>query len=397
MSIKLLIKSLLRRKVVTVLLFLQLAMTLALLVNATLLAQQAHQLLNQDTGLPLDEVLAVRIKPSARALRAQPALQDLMDRQMTAIRQMSGVQAVAFANQAPLQMGGSNGNVNDSDHPETNNVDTVPANYVSADYLKVLGVKVLAGEWPAMPTAFDPNAQLGVVLTESLARKVFGEGSAIGKQTNRGRVAAVVSDYHSQRFASALPYNSILVTPMPTGDWGYVMLIRVNAEQLLAVQQALPAVLQQVDANIEIQDSKSLSERRANLYGNEHGLSVLLSLLAGLMLVVAMVSSYSNAYFHALKMQQEIGIKRALGASRHAILLELLSENWLTTLVGTSLGLLAAYGLNQALALVISVPSLPVWLVGVAILALLVCVTIATWYPARIATQISPATATKTL
>lgn len=397
MSFKLLIKSLLRRKVVTVLLFLQLAMTLGLLVNSVLLARQAHDLLDVETGMPLDEVIAIRMKPTVAAERQPPALQGFIERQLAAVRQVNGVVSVAISNQSTLEFGGSNGNLYDVDHQDTTNVETVPNNYVSADYLKVLGVDVLQGEWPAMPPAFDRNLDTGVVITQSLAEKIYGRGDVVGKQTSRGRVAAVVSDFHGQRFASNLNYNLMIVTQMPTADWGYVMLVRVQAQALDTLMQQLPEVIRGVDANVEIGQVRSLRDKHNMLYANERGLATLLTVLAVLMLVVAMVSSYSNAFFHAQKMQQEIGIKRALGASKQFIFIELLNESWLTTAFGCLLGVCCAVGLNQALASVISIPAIPLWLPLLAMLVLMGCVTVATWYPARIATLVSPATATKTL
>lgn len=397
MSIKLLIKSLLRRKVVTVLLFLQLALTLGLLVNSVLLARQAHDLLDVDTGMPLDEVITIRMKPTVARERQQPAVQAFIERQLAAVRQVNGVVDAAVSNQSPLEFGGSNGNVFDIEHEQTTNVPMVPTNFVNTDYLKVLNLKVLQGEWPVMPTEFPSTVDNGVVITESLARKLFGEKNAIGQKTNRSWVAAVVSDFHGQRYATALNYNVMHVTPLPTADWGYVLLVRVKPELLASLMQQLPDVIRSADANVDIFDVQSLRDKHNELYANEHGLAILLTVLAVLMLLVAMVSSYSNAFFHAQKLQQEIGIKRALGASKQLIFVELLSENWLTTGIGCLLGILCAVGLNQALALVISIPVIPLWLPLVAMLVLLGCVTVATWYPARLATLVSPATATKTL
>lgn len=56
MSLHLLLKSLLRRKVVTFLLLVQLALTLALLVNSLLLASQTRDKLNEPTGLDLPHI-----------------------------------------------------------------------------------------------------------------------------------------------------------------------------------------------------------------------------------------------------------------------------------------------------------------------------------------------------
>jgi putative ABC transport system permease protein len=110
-----------------------------------------------------------------------------------------------------------------------------------------------------------------------------------------------------------------------------------------------------------------------------------------------MVSAYSNAFFHALKQQQEIGIKRALGASKVFVLRELFAEAWLVTGVGCVLGIAACLILNRLLASVLVIPAVPIWLPLITIGLLFVCVTLATWNPARIAVTVSPVVATKSL
>lgn len=397
MSLHLLIKSLLRRKVVTGLLLVQLAMTLALLVNSLLLASQTRDKLNEPTGLNLPHTLHVQLKPTTPDLRAYPLLGDLLERQLAAVRALPGVKAVAYANQGPVRQGGNNGNLFDAEAEERTNIPTIPQYMVSPDFFAALGLAVVDGQLPVTPVAVDIPTPSPLILTRSLAEKLFPGRSAIGLKTNRAPVAAVVEDFFGQSSATDPVYNSIQVSPLLGVDWGYALLINTSADSTAQIRQQLPEVLRQVDANIEIFYVRSLEEQHQQLYRNEFGLATLLGILSGLMLLVAMVSSYSNAHFHALKQQQEIGIKRALGASKQLILLELLSENWLTTAIGAVLGLFCALTLNKLLASVISLEALNWWLPLLCSAVLLVCVTLATWYPARIATAVSPATATKTL
>ena len=105
MSFYLLIKGLLNRKVVTALLLLQLAMTLALLLNSILLAQQTHQQLNQPTGLDLDNIVLVQLKPTTASLRVYPALEELLNRQLAAVSALPGVVAAAYSNQSAILQG----------------------------------------------------------------------------------------------------------------------------------------------------------------------------------------------------------------------------------------------------------------------------------------------------
>lgn len=397
MSFYLLCKVLFSRKVVTSLLLVQLAMTLALLLNSILLAQQTQQQLNQPTGLDLDNTLVALLKPTTASLRVYPALQELLDRQLNAVQALPGVVAAAYANQSAILVGGNNGNIYDVEQEERTNIPTVPMYFVSKDFFSVLNSKVLQGELPQHSVSLDGTVQPEVVLTKSLADKLFIGQSALGRQTSRGRVAAVIDDFYGQRYSDHVMYNTVQVAPPYGVDWGYSIMLRTRPEQTEAVRQQLADVLRAVEPDIEIFHIRSLAEQHKDLYRNEYGLAMLLGILSALMLLVTMVSSYSSTHFHALKRQQEIGVKRALGASKNTILLELLSENWLCTAVGAVFGVGLGLLLNQALAQVITIPALSWYLPVVTLAALLLCVTVATWYPATIATRISPATATKAL
>ncbi|MDP5134564.1 ABC transporter permease [Rheinheimera baltica] len=397
MSFYMLCKVLFSRKVVTGLLLLQLAMTLALLLNSILLAQQTHQQLNQPTGLDLENILLVQLKPTTASLRVYPALEDLLNRQLDAVQAIPGVIAAAYSNQSPIAQGGNNGNIFVVEQQERTNVPSVPMYFVSKDFFKVLGSQVLQGELPQHSVSLDAPGTPDVVLTQSLAQKLFGSASAPGQQVSRGRVAAVISDFYGQRSGSHVMYNNMQVAPPYGVDWGYSILLRSQPQHTAAVRQQLDSALRNVEPNIEIYNIRTLAEQHQRLYRNEYGLATLLALLSGLMLLVTMVSSYSSTHFHALKRQQEIGIKRALGASKKIIFIELLTENWLCTALGSVLGVFLALLLNHALAQVISIPALSGYLPLVAITVLLLCVTVATWYPATIATRVSPATATKAL
>lgn len=397
MSFYLLFKVLFSRKVVTGLLLLQLAMTLALLLNSILLAKQTHQQLNQPTGLDVDNTLLVQLKPTMASLRVYPALEELLNRQLDAVQTMPGVIAAAYTNQSAILQGGNNGNVYIDGEEDRTNQPSVPMYFVSKDFFNVLNSDVLQGELPQHSVSLDNPVQPDVVITKSLADKLFAGKPAVGKQLNRGRVAAVISDFYGQRHGTDVMFNNIQVAPPYSVDWGYGILLRVQPGQAENVRQQVDKVLRNVEPNIEILHVRTLAEQYQRLYRNEYGLATLLALLSALMLLVTMVSSYSSTHFHALKRQQEIGVKRALGASKKVIFLELLSENWLCTAIGALFGIGCALLLNKALSQVITIPPLDLYLPLLASLILLVCVTVATWYPAAIATRISPATATKAL
>lgn len=393
MSVHLILKSLLRRKVVTALLLLQLAVTLGLVVNSLLLASAAKELVEQPTGLALEQILTVRVKPTSKAMRVEPALSEVINRQLAAIRQIPGVEAAEYLNQIPLRQGGSNRNIFETDRQDETNVDSVPYYNTSEQILQVLGVKLITGR---LLTQLDRGTD-NTLLTEKLAKQLFAEQNPVGKATNNGTVVGVVSDFYSQRYASDPFYGQITFAALERVEQGYQLIVRVAPGQSEVVRQQLTDVIRNAEPEMDIGTVLRMDENRDEVFRSEIGLATLLAVLSGLMLLVAMISAYSHAHFHALQMQKEVGIKRALGASKARVLLDVLSESWLTTTIGAGFGILVCYALNISLAKVISIPAVPVWLPLLTLVLLLLCVTLATWYPARIATRISPATATKTL
>ncbi len=393
MSISQLIRSLLRRKIITLLLLMQIAFTLALVANSFVLAQQARQLAAQPTGLDLHNTLSLQLKPTTVALRQQPALDELLERQQQAIADLPGVISVGWSNQPPLVWGGSKVNVSIAGQQETSNRDFIPLQLSSVSVLDALSLQLVSGRWFEDTDLNTPVA----VLTQSFAQQLFVDEVAVGQLTNYGTVIGVVADVLLHRSSNNSADGIFLHRQLSSVGWGYTLLIKTQPGQLNQVRQQLPDLLRSVEPETDILMSSSLAEMRDQLYSEERGMAILLSVLSGLMLLVSLISAYSHALFHGMQQQNEIGIKRALGASKQRILLDVFSESWLTTVIGASLGLLASYLLQQQLSKIISLPALPLWLPLATALMLLLCVTVATWYPAAIATRVSPATATKAL
>lgn len=407
MSFTLIVKSILRRKLVTSLLLVQLAVTLAFLINSTLMGLHARELLNRDTGLDLDNTLMITLKPTSPAMIEEPFLSNLLERQLDALRKIDAVRSAAFMSQAPLTRWGSNGDLSDLENEQLYKVDMCPFTEASTDVFSVLGLKVVSGVLPdQLSELIDFNsvdiAKLDIktrkiVITESLAKRMYGDKPAVGRFTNRGQIVAVVSNFTGQLGGEDKNFHVLSIEHLQLGRQSYLLMVRVQPGMAESVRPQLAEKLRAVDPNIEILYTKTLKEQKYDLYQYQRGLASLLLILSALMLVVAMISAYSNAFFHALQQHQEIGIKRALGADKKLIFRELLTESWLTTAVGSVMGLGGALVLNRTLALALEIPAIPLWLPLVAVGLLMLCVTLASWYPTRIAVNISPVSATKSV
>ena len=94
---------------------------------------------------------------------------------------------------------------------------------------------------------------------------------------------------------------------------------------------------------------------------------------------------------------QQIGTRRALGATRRDILAHFLLENWMVTTAGLGLGIILAYGLNFLLVSRVSDVKMDPRLVLIGVVLLWINGIVATIFPAMRASGVSPAIATRSV
>ena len=144
-------------------------------------------------------------------------------------------------------------------------------------------------------------------------------------------------------------------------------------------------------------ESRSIAELRRESYAGDRAMIVLMSGLSILLVTVTALGIVGMASFWVTQRTKQIGTRRALGATRAAIVREFQVENALLTTAGAALGVALAYGLNYWLAKQASVAVLPALYVLVGIAIVFALGQIAVYRPARRASQISPAIATRSV
>ena len=121
----------------------------------------------------------------------------------------------------------------------------------------------------------------------------------------------------------------------------------------------------------------------------------LLLIVSGLLLLVTALGIIGLASFWVQQRTKQIGIRRALGATRAQILRYFQTENFLLAGIGIVVGMLLAYLLNQWLMGRYELPRLPLLYLPVGAVLLWLLGQIAVFGPARKAASIPPAVATR--
>ncbi|MFC5740160.1 ABC transporter permease [Dyella tabacisoli] len=414
MQIKPILSALRQHKAGTVLIAMQIALTLAIVCNALFIIQQRLAHLSEPSGIDETHLFVVENqwvgKPSPDQLDAQ------IRADLSALRQLSSVQDASVSNSYPLHGGGWDDGLKLK--PDQANATTEAAIYFADEHmLATLGLKLIAGrnfradEIGHMGIR-DALAPPVIVITKALAEKLFPSvdghaNAALGKtvylMSNRTTIIGIVDQLQSQsvaRWAADFAHRSVLVPLRLVSPQGTYYLIQAKPGQLdAAMHAAEPTLLAQSRKRV-ISDKDGLlsfAEVRAHAYDSDYGMAVLMGIVCVVLLAITAAGIVGLTSFWVGQRRRQIGVRRALGATRRDILSYFMTENLLISSGGALLGVLLAVTMNLWLVIRFEMQHLSLLYVfiGVAILLLLgQCAVLA---PAMRAAQVSPVEATRTV
>ncbi|MEO8779409.1 MAG: FtsX-like permease family protein [Rhodanobacter sp.] len=408
MQIKPILSALRRHKAGTLLIMLQIALTLAIVSNAFFIIQQNLTQLSRPTGI--DEAQIVRINNQfATGTEATDAA--LMQSDLDTLRRVPGVVDAYATNSLPLSRSGRSMGINLK--PGQPNAMVTAAFYFADEHtIPTLGLQLLAGRNFSPSEIVDQTDNdafkvPSVIITQSLADTQFPHGSALGKVLYIGSAASTVVGivrrlevpWVDAAGAGVHDGDSVLMAARSISNRASYVL-RVRPGQLEAVKTAAPNALFASNRVRVIPDDKgvqSFSEIRAEAYASVRGTAVLMGIISLVLLGVTAAGIVGLSSFWVGQRRRQIGIRRALGATSHDILSYFLTENFLISLAGVALGTLLALGMNAWMMQHFEMHRLSPLYVAIGVIVLLLLGQSAVLAPALRASRVPPVTATRTV
>jgi putative ABC transport system permease protein len=354
MGLRPILSAMRRNKFGALLIAAQMAVTLAFLANALTLVEQRIAWSDRPSGLDEANIFVMHSEVVDHGA-------DLAARQagdIDALRSLTGVVDAYTTNMYPLEGGGWIETVNliaDQKIPTA-----FAAHYMGDDHaLHTMGLKLIAGRnfTPAEivnRTEDDIPLASGFIVTKTLAAKLFPQGNALGQsifvENDKPRPIVGIVDRLQGPMTVATGFNSTyaensVITPYRLISEHNVYMVRVQPGQLNAVLKAAEAKLMQLQGN-RILQSLSMSQVRADAYRGDHGLIVLLTCICVALLVVTAFGIIGLTSYWVAQRRQQIGIRRALGATRQAIVRYFQTENFMIAAAGVAVGIAFAIALN---------------------------------------------------
>jgi predicted permease len=315
---------------------------------------------------------------------------------LEAITAQPGVESATLARYVPLGLGGSSsqGLEVDGYTPRPNEEITITYNTIAPRYFETMRIGLVEGrEFTAMDT---PESPAVLIISESMARRYWPNGGALGGKVRFGKDQAEVVG-----IAKDIKYARLAEPPRP--HMYFPLMQRFTSAVVLHVRSEAPAatvlasirsVVRGMDANLPIYDARTVEEHmQTAVFAQKMGANML-GAMGILALVLAAVGLYGVIAYAVSQRTQEMGIRLALGAAPRDLLQMVLRHGLLLTAIGLAIGLALSFGLSGLMRSLLPgiAPRDPLTFAGVP-LVLLAIAAAAALIPARRAGAVDPVVA----
>lgn len=392
-------RSLLRNILITV----QIAVSIVLLTGASLLTRSLWKLETQPIGFQPAHTIAVSLGLNRHRYNTREKLDVAYVELESKLRASAGPAAYALTDTVPP--GGeaherpfSNMAVVGAP-PLPSEGGAVKFRYITPGYFGVLRIPILIGR--GFVERDRVTSEHTVVLSASLARRMFGASNPLGHQVVLSEtrvpytVIGVAGDVKNDGLASA-PMPEYYIVRKPHNDFtmstSAVALFR-SSQSSQAFEPWIRSQLAALDPNMTMTIS-TLADVVSNENRRPKFLAVLIGLFAAFGLVLSAVGLYGVVSFLVSQQTREIGVRMAIGATPALIAKLVLSYALLRAGMGIAAGLLIYFALaRSARALLFDIsPTDPISLT-VSLGLLLGTTLLAAWRPSHRAAQIDPSIA----
>ena len=373
----------------------QVALSLVLLIAATLLVRALEHARQTDPGYTMDHRLAARIYVSEPEY--SPASGRLFfERVLETMRAAPGVRSATLSYTTPLGMSDSKCAASDPVvRPRR-----VSSNVVVPGYFDTIGIPILRGrQFLATDRA---GSQPVFIVNETLARRYWAEEDPIGKtiwlgcDPKRPRTQATVVGLARDAKYESLDEEARPFVYAPLGqDWvGFIAVMVETAGNPADFVAPMRRILRGLDSSLRVYEIETLEQFAQESLWKVRWQASLLAVFGALAMLLAAVGLYGVVAYTVAQRTREIGVRIAMGAQRSDVLWMVLARGLGLTAIGLAIGLLLSAGAMRMLGrLLYGVSPLDPVSFAAASLGWTAVAMLASYVPARRAMRVDPVVA----
>ncbi|MGH7618469.1 MAG: FtsX-like permease family protein, partial [Gemmatimonadaceae bacterium] len=382
-----------RRRLRSLLIVGEIAISMVLLVGAGLLIRSFVRLQNVSPGFDPRGVVSMRLGASGRQFENRDAAVAYYATFGDQLASVPGVKERGAVSALPFTSSVGWGVINvEGWTPEPGQELQVDQRGVTAKYFSTMRIPLIAGRFFSdfdMPQNADPV----VIIDNKFAQRFWPRGDAIGKHVwfNPAKKFTIVGVVGTVK-QYGLDVDGRIVVYLPSPNANY-QVARTSGDPV-TVARAMVRKMHELDPSLTVFDVQSMSDRLSGSMARQRFATTMLGVFAAFALLLAVVGVYGVMSHLVAQGSHDIGVRMALGADRSGILLMVVRQGTELAVAGVVAGLLGAALLTRVMAsLLFGVSTTDVLTFAIVPAILIATALLATYVPALRATRVDAAVA----
>ena len=388
----------------------EMALAVILLVGAALMIRTFVGLRSVQPGFDPHNVITMQTSLSGGRYDTTVKVENMIHQVVQRVGALPGVQSAAATIVLPVEGGIDLPFLIEGRPPANGDLYTGDEQWraVSPHYFSVFRIPLLRGR--AFEDRDTGKSERVLIINQAMAKKYWPKGDPIGQRITIGKglgpqfeeptrqIVGIVGDVRENGLKTSdqpvmyVPEGQVTdpLTQLANSVIPLSWAIRTGNDPA-SLSTAIQREILAVDGQLPVSKIRTMEQVLSESTARQNFNMLLLSIFAGLALLLAAIGIYGLMSYTVEQRTQEIGIRMALGAGRGDMLKLIVRQGMLLAGIGVAIGLASAFGLARVLAsLLFGVKTTDPATYGAVALVLISVALFATYVPARRATKIDP-------
>ncbi len=374
----------------------QVALALVLLVAAGLVVRTVRHLAALDPGFNLEGLAVLQLNLPGPRYETSEAQLEFERAAIERVSQIHGVEAVTASVGFPV-VGGTMAGLEVKGEAASTAGNEIAYLSVAPDFVTTIGGRLIAGRHLS-PTDRASTGRV-VVINETMARRYWPQGNAIGAQVHIGptapgeqwiTVVGIIADMRTHgptEISRATAYGSTLQYSWPRRH----IVIRADHERLATIGREVESAIRAIDPTIPTGTLTTVEQMLSDRTASHRLISLALTLFSGVAVVLCVCGLYAVAALASRMRRREYAVRIALGARRDQVRMLVLRQAFILVASGTVIGIAgAAAGTRVLIGFLHGVAPIDAPVFAGASALLLALAAAAAWQPAHSAGSVDP-------